>query len=527
MHAAVVGSGPAGTACARALMRRGVKVTLLDVGDDLDPGRQALVSELSQCSPSQWAPEKVAVATDNPTIESRAIPRKLLFGSDYFYAPDLPYWHTQAEGVAATTSFAKGGFSVAWGAAMLPAADCDMADWPLKREDLEPAYRRVLAALPLSGTTDRLASAFPLFHERPMALTLPEQASGLDEDMGQAARHGPFSALLHGQARLAVQVEDAPERRGCYYCGLCLSGCPINAIYNTADEITRMSVREGLRYLPGLVVETVKEIGQQVEVSFLRRADGTKGTMLFDRVFLGAGAINSTRIIMRSRGIFGRAVRLKDGQKFVLPFLRSSSNRVQWPNINALASLFIEAKLPSLSDHWIHLQISTINDMVLKRLKVFPPQRSNARRLLLEPALSRLMVAWCGLHSDHSSQLELTLVEDRGSGYPVLRMANVINPRTRACVRKVSWAMARAGLGFRTLFLAPLVTLSQPGAGCHYGGSFPMGREGGADLLGRPLGMARTHLVDASTFPSIPATTIVLPIMANADRIATEAAAAG
>ena len=526
MHAAVIGSGPAGTACARALLRHGVRVTMLDVGDDLDPGRQALVTELSQRPPSAWAPEQVAIATDNPTIESRAIPRKLLFGSDFFYAPDLPYWHTEAKGVAATTSFARGGFSVAWGAAMLPADDCDMADWPLKRKDLESSYRRVLGALPLSGVADRLATAFPLYHDRPAALALPRQAANLDADMGRAARPGPFSALLHGQARLAVQADDTPERRGCYYCGICLSGCPINAIYTTADEIKRMSAQEDLHYLPGLVVETVKEVGQGVEVSFLRRADGTRGAMTFDRVFLGAGAINSTRIIMRSRGIFGRTVRLKDSQKFVLPFLRWSGDTIQWPNINALASLFIEAKLPSLSDHWIHLQVSTVNDMVLKRLKIFPPERSRARRLLLEPALSRLMIAWCSLHSDHSSQLELTLA-DKGSGSPVLRMANAINPRTRAYVRQVSWALARAGLGFRTLFLAPFVTLSQPGAGCHYGGSFPMGKEGGADLLGRPLGMARTHLIDASTFPSIPATTIVLPIMANADRIATEAVQAG
>ena len=43
------------------------------------------------------------------------------------------------------------------------------------------------------------------------------------------------------------------------------------------------------------------------------------------------------------------------------------------------------------------------------------------------------------------------------------------------------------------------------------------------DKLGRVPAMDRVHIVDASVFPTIPATTITLSVMANAHRIATEA----
>jgi len=43
-----------------------------------------------------------------------------------------------------------------------------------------------------------------------------------------------------------------------------------------------------------------------------------------------------------------------------------------------------------------------------------------------------------------------------------------------------------------------------------------------SDLLGRPAGLSRTHLLDASTFPSIPATTIAYTAMANSDRVINE-----
>jgi choline dehydrogenase-like flavoprotein len=43
------------------------------------------------------------------------------------------------------------------------------------------------------------------------------------------------------------------------------------------------------------------------------------------------------------------------------------------------------------------------------------------------------------------------------------------------------------------------------------------------DLLGRPTGFSQVHVVDASVFPSLPATTITLSVMANAHRIGSAA----
>jgi choline dehydrogenase-like flavoprotein len=62
------------------------------------------------------------------------------------------------------------------------------------------------------------------------------------------------------------------------------------------------------------------------------------------------------------------------------------------------------------------------------------------------------------------------------------------------------------------------------GRGFHSGGSFPMReqpQELESDLLGRPYGLERVHLIDSSTFPTIPSTTITLTVMANAHRIAS------
>jgi choline dehydrogenase-like flavoprotein len=73
--------------------------------------------------------------------------------------------------------------------------------------------------------------------------------------------------------------------------------------------------------------------------------------------------------------------------------------------------------------------------------------------------------------------------------------------------------------------------MARPGAvgsSFHCGGTMPMrdaprGLE--SDVLGRPAGFSRVHIVDASVLPTIPATTITFSVMANAHRIASNAPA--
>ena len=150
-----------------------------------------------------------------------------------------------------------------------------------------------------------------------------------------------------------------------------------------------------------------------------------------------------------------------------------------------------------------------------------------ANRLAAGEILGRLLVLQGFLHSDDSSKIRVELRKPAGGGPPLLN----VQPQPMPGVR---WKSIKAGLKLmangRQLGgwpVVPALQFAEPGRSYHSGGAFPMrARPEGfeTDTLGRIPTLERVHFVDASVFPSIPATTITLSVMANAHRIAHQSA---
>jgi len=190
-----------------------------------------------------------------------------------------------------------------------------------------------------------------------------------------------------------------------------------------------------------------------------------------------------------------------------------------------LVQLFIEIIDSGDHEKTAHIQIYTFNDL-------YPTDMSNRFEpfaKLFTPVIKqlsrRLIVAQGFLHSDYSSAIEIRLIKEGTK--TVLQMEERNNTKTKAALgfirNKLSKLSREAGL----LPLTPLIRKGNVGSSFHCGSTFPMrdkpnGLE--SDTLGRPAGLQRVFIVDASVFPSIPATTITLSVMANAHRIAMESA---
>src|SRR5262249_50577190 len=96
-----------------------------------------------------------------------------------------------------------------------------------------------------------------------------------------------------------------------------------------------------------------------------------------------------------------------------------------------------------------------------------------------------------------------------------------VSEKIRKILRKLSGHKSR----LKAIPLKLLIRIAKPGRGFHTGGTFPMTQDPQCfqtDVLGRPTGFHRIHLVDATVFPDIPSGPITLTVMANAYRIGNE-----
>ena len=495
----VIGSGPAGVACATALLGRGRAVTMLDAGLTLEPGYEALRMAMAARAPEDWTPEQHAM---------RRLPAgggmpdyKLSHGSDYPYraAPGAPGLGIDVPGVAA--SYAQGGLGNVWGAAMLPYRAADFATWPVAVEEMVPAYRAVLGFVPLAGQADALEPEFP-FYVRPRAdMPVSRQAEGLLRRFARASLPG----VVAGRARLAVRAA------GCNACGECLNGCPRDLIFSGRQELAALRAA-GMTYIQGAVVRGLAEDEHGVQIHALTAMGGQ--VFSGDRVFVAAGVYGSTGLMLRSLG--QARAEILDSQYFILPLLGlARTTGVAAERLHTLAQVFIEIEDAAVAAQNVHLQIYGYSDV----LDATIAQKLGALRELRAQVLERALVVQGYLHSDVSGRLAARLEGD------VLRVTAVPNLATPAVLKRLVRRLGRLApvLGARPL--GPLLQAMPPGRGYHSGGSFPM-REcpgpGETDTLGRPYGRRRTHIVDAAVFPSIPAATITLTVMANAWRIGNE-----
>lgn len=515
-------------ACAHALLEGGASVQVLDAGLELEPERARVVAAMSQVPPRAWTAEQLAVVKEHMASSPKGVALKRLFGSDFPYRGEGEHLGVVSRGSALRASLALGGFSNVWGALLMPYRDEDLVGWPLRREDWDPHYASVLSLTGLAARRDDLEPLFPLHDPNPVALQLSRQAAWLESRMQRRRAQLARDGIRFGSARLAVRAARAPGEPGCVYCGLCMYGCPYGYIFNSSQVVARLQSHPRFAYQPGVMVRTLRETGSGVVIEGEHRATGAKMSWEAERVYLAGGVIPSTKILLQSQGLYDHPLRIKDSQYFLLPLgLTKGFGGVREEALYTLSQLFVEVLDPRISPFTVQLQIYTYNDLITGALRRALGPLAKPLEFLVRQLEGRLVVVQGYLHSEHSGTIAATLRRGQGRGPDPFELVAETNPETRPRLRKVLRKLYRHAPTLGAWPISPLLQVASPGHSYHCGGTFPLRATPGpfeSDLLGRPHGWQRVHLVDGSTFPSIPATTFTFTVMANAHRIGALAA---
>ncbi len=315
----VIGSGPAAAGAVLALVKDPAQeVTVIDIGHRLEPAQDEVLSRLAHQGPSAWDPDDVNLISRQPVDDAvKGLPQKRAYGSDF------PFRNVgQLDGVTAVgqangsvISGAYGGLSNVWGSQIMVFTSATFDQWPVNGHEMEAHYRAVLGAIPYAGEEDSLASHFPLIGK---AQALPQLAPRAQFVVGAAERHRyelDRIGVAVGRARLAF------DSTACVRCGLCMTGCPYSLIYSAAHTFDGLRRDGRIQYHDDLLAVEVGQDGENPYV--LARQLSTQAVHRFegDRIYLAAGALGTTRLVLGSLRLFGQDLEMAESVQFVLPML--------------------------------------------------------------------------------------------------------------------------------------------------------------------------------------------------------------
>ena len=524
MSVVVVGSGLAAVGVIRRLLASGIKPTVLDIGDVLPQHLSNLRGTLAARSPAQWTGNERRAVARNDGVPGRVVPRKLVLGSDYFYSNEQ--MSATRDGIASPGSPpwspARGGFSVGWGAAVLPPAPEDLMGWPFDRDEILRHARQAVIDIPVSEPRDEISETFGVVapdKERVLPLSIGQRRLLDKLSCGVGESHG--GRFMVGQSRLLTEA-DGGRTTGCRMCGNCSSGCVYGAIYTAEHDINRWIESGAIEYRPGITVFRLLEVGNTVRIS----TTSALGLEEFeaDRVFLAAGAVNSSRILLNSSPTNLQTATIRSTGAVLQLFGSVSRLPVSWPSMNTQTAIFMEILAPDVTPHWAHVQIGQPNELLLRRLGVSDTDASAMKSRVIGRTAGHLVTTMLNLHSDHGPRYDMSSSRsDDGLGAVSTTYSWDRAGRSTAAeiMKKLNRVMRKSGfqrIPFASQYSAAL-------QGFHFGSSFPMSQQPAGDhdtdRLGRPFGWRRTHVCDTTALPAIPGTTIGLLTMANAHRIAS------
>ena len=487
----VIGSGPAGLSCTIALLKKGIQVTLLDIGV-----RKPGDSVKANTSDLDWdnAYERL--------VNPQGIPLKTTFGSLHPYNQNISVKQT---GCMLVSSQSAGGLSAVWGRACLPYTDLELSGWPVRYEELRPYYQFVEQEMMTLHCANPSQSAFPYHSPTVKALPVPKSLGRIAKKLQQY-----FEVV---SARIALNKN---REHACSGCGHCLAGCPEDVLLDFSATINRIKeMYPNFSYVPHIKVNSFTETEENVIVQGESlKGEGEAVSMPADKLFLACGPLATAIIVLGSQQE-KQDVEILDSQYFFIPFisLKPLLNTEELANYHSSCQLMAEHVNGASTTNRTHLQFYFYNE-IFERVVFHKLPFMKRFHFALMPIYRRLGLVQGFIHSDSSARMCLKKAENGGFELSVSKKA----PNGIKILPPILWKLLKAGL----IPILPGLQFKLPGQSFHNGGSFPMQSSGGfltTEANGKLRGFNRVYIADSSAFPSIPATTITLTIMANAYRV--------
>jgi choline dehydrogenase-like flavoprotein len=282
----IAGSGAAGGIAAKELSEQGLRVVVLEAGSWISSSR---------------------FRTHVPPFELPFRGRWLSHGendySGFLYVKDpvtCPVEHIDYALLPAV-----GGKTLTWAGISWRFGERDFQnrgigdDWPFGYKELAPYYDRAELFMGVSGSREGLASVPDGNFLKPFTLRCGEQLlkEACVKKLGPAYRVIPL--------RKAINTEPHGGRPACHYCGYCMRGCHVNALYSSANSAVPAAMRTGrLTLVTDAIVRELEVDSSGKHCSgavFIDRQTRREHRVRARAFALACGGVEDVRILLMSK----------------------------------------------------------------------------------------------------------------------------------------------------------------------------------------------------------------------------------
>lgn len=498
----VVGSGLSSLSAILALNEKGIYPDVYDIGGVISDEINKEMQTLAQKDPRNWDNE-VKNKLINKLEYGSKFPRKTLFGSTFAYGESIDVNRPPH-------SVAKGGFSEVWGASALVTPEEELENWPVPKSKLDEYSKKILKYVPYASGSSQLDDKFKdLGNQTPIELT-QFQRETLSKLKGLYVK----DKFLIGESRLMIFTNEN-NSKSCKKCGFCMLGCAYGSIFKASFLINELISSGKIRYFGNSELFKISRNGAEWKLHFKNPLSNITFEADYQRVFIGIGATGTSEVILRSSNSINK-VKIYGRGSLVIPLISLIKPMLNWPHDITLPKIFIEI-FNSKFRCWTHIQLSFINEFIVKKLR-YKFGENKVLSNLKENIISRISTLF--INSNEYYQINYTiekigdkfLYERKKSGSLLLFvLVSIIK------VWKISLKM-------RSVIIFPFIKLNT--GTYHIGSSFPMRQERkeitDTNTVGELREFPGVHIIDASVFPSIPATTFGILLMSNSWRIVDE-----
>ena len=308
-EAIVIGAGMSGSWVAKELCDKGVKTLMLDRGPEVKHLR-----DYPTAGKYPWEFEFRGAMSEEHTKANPIASRCYAYrdGATHFFAQDDVQPYVQTKPFDWIKGYQVGGKSLMWARQTQRWSQYDFStpdtngfgiSWPITYKDVEPWYSHVEKFVGISGEKDGLDVLPDGEFQPPLEISVVDKHLRSVVKENYKDRHVIYARCAHLTDPQEIHREQG--RGQCQQRTICERGCPFGGYFSANSSTIPWAQRTGnLTLRADSVVHSIlydEATGKANGVKVIDANTKIESTYYADAIFLNAGAINSTAILLKSK----------------------------------------------------------------------------------------------------------------------------------------------------------------------------------------------------------------------------------